>query len=67
MDASTELFDAIRGGDVTRARALVAADRGIVNRRNDQGHSPVLIAQYHHQPEVVAVLLAAGPDLEIFE
>jgi len=67
MDASTELFDAIRGGDVARARALVAADRGIVNRRNDKGHSPVLIAQYHHQPEVVAVLLAAGPDLDIFD
>jgi len=67
MDASTELFDAIRGGDVARVRALVAADRGIVNRRNDKGHSPVLIAQYHHQPEVVAVLLAAGPDLDIFD
>src|SRR5206468_7836443 len=65
MDASTELFDAIRAGDVTRVRALVTADRGIVNRRNDHGHSPVLIAQYHHQPEVVAVLLAAGPDLDI--
>ena len=67
MDASTELFDAIRAGDVTRVRALVTADRGIVNRRNDHGHSPVLIAQYHHQPEVVAVLLAAGPDLDIFD
>lgn len=67
MDASTELFDAIRGGDATRVRALVAADRGIANRRNDRGHSPVLIAQYHHQDDVVKVLLAAGPDLDIFD
>ena len=67
MDASTELFDAIRGGDATRVRALVAADRGIVNRRNERGHSPVLIAQYHHKDDVVKVLLGAGPDLDIFD
>jgi len=67
MTASTELFDAIRGGDGTRVRALIAADRGIVNRRNDRGHSPVLIAQYHHQHDIVAMLLAAGPDLDIFD
>jgi len=67
MDASTELFDAIRGGDAARVQALVAADRGIVNRRNERGHSPVLIAQYHHKHDVVAVLLAAGPDLDIFD
>ena len=36
MDASTELFDAIRGGDAARVRALVTADRGIVNRRNER-------------------------------
>jgi len=67
MDASTELFDAIRRGDAAHVRALVATDRGIVNRRNERGHSPVLIAQYHHQQDVVAVLLAAGPDLDIFD
>ena len=67
MDASTELFDAIRGGDAARVQALVASDRGIVNRRNERGHSPVLIAQYHHKDDVVAVLLAAGPDLDIFD
>jgi len=67
MDANTELFDAIRGGDAARVRALVTADRGIVNRRNERGHSPVLIAQYHHKDDVVKVLLAAGPDLDIFD
>src|SRR5256886_14906151 len=67
MDASTELFDAIRGGDAARVQALVAADRRIVNRRNERGHSPVLIAQYHHKDDVVKVLLAAGPDLDIFD
>jgi uncharacterized protein len=62
-----ELFDAIRAGDAARVRALVAAEPGIVNRRNERGHSPVLIAQYHHRPEIVKVLLAAGPDLDIYD
>ena len=61
------LFDAIRAGDVARVRALVAAEPGIVNGRNERGHSPVLIAQYHHQREVVAILLAARPVLDIFD
>jgi uncharacterized protein len=67
MTASTELFDAIRGGDAARVQALVAADRGIVDRRNDKGHSPVLIAQYHRQHDIVKLLLAARPDLDIFD
>jgi len=63
----TRLFDAIRAGDLDTVRALLAADPGIVNRRNEQGHSPVLIAQYRHQPAVLAVLLAAGPELDLFD
>jgi ankyrin repeat protein len=38
-----------------------------VNSRNERGHSPVLIAQYHHKKDAVAVLLAAGPDLDLFD
>jgi ankyrin repeat protein len=65
MAAGTELFDAIRAGDVTRVRGLLAADPGLVNRRNERGHSPVLIAQYHHKGDVVTVLLEAGPELDL--
>jgi len=67
MAAGTELFDAIRAGDVTRVRGLLAADPGLVNRRNERGHSPVLIAQYHHKRDVVTVLLEAGPELDLFD
>ncbi len=67
MAAGTELFDAIRAGDVTRVRGLLAADPGLVNRRNERGHSPVLIAQYHHKGDVVTVLLEAGPELDLFD
>jgi ankyrin repeat protein len=64
---SNEIFEVVRAGDATRLQALLAAEPDLVNTRNDRGHSPVLIAQYHHQHELVAMLLAAGPDLDIFD
>jgi len=67
MSAGTEFFDAIRAGDVARVRGLLAAEPGLVNRRNERGHSPVLIAQYHHKRDVVAALLDAGPELDLFD
>src|SRR5712691_6389038 len=67
MTAGAEFFDAIRAGDVARVRGLLAADPELVNRRNERGHSPVLIAQYHHKRDVVAVLLDAGPELDLFD
>ena len=62
-----EIFDAIRAGDKAGLEALLAADRNLVNARNEMGHSPVLIAQYHHKHDLVAVLLAAGPTLDVFD
>jgi ankyrin repeat protein len=38
-----------------------------VTRRNDRGHTPVLIAQYHRQRDIVQDLLARDPELDIFD
>lgn len=67
MGAAQEIFDVVRAGDTTRLKALLASEPGLVNARNERGHSPVLIAQYHHKKEAVAVLLAAGPELDLFD
>jgi ankyrin repeat protein len=67
MSATQEIFDVVRAGDTVRLKALLAAEPGLVNVRNERGHSPVLIAQYHHKKDAVAVLLAAGPDLDLFD
>ena len=67
MGAALEIFEVVRAGDVSRLQALLATNPGLANVRNDRGHSPVLIAQYHRRPEAVAALLAAGPDLDIFD
>jgi len=62
-----EIFDVIRAGDKARLEALLAADGALANVRNEAGHSPVLIAQYHHKHDLVEVLLAAGPTLDVFD
>jgi len=67
MHAAQEVFDVIRAGDPTRLAALLAADRSLVNARNERGHSTVLIAQYHRKRDLVTILLAAGPELDIFD
>ncbi|SRR6266567_5861374 len=65
--ADHQIFDVIRAGDVARLSALIAADRTVVNIRSEKGYSPVLIAQYHHQADCLAVLLAARPVLDIWD
>jgi ankyrin repeat protein len=65
--ADHEIFDVIRAGDAARLQALVAADRSTVNVRSEKGYSPVLIAQYHHKPDCLAVLMAARPVLDIWD
>jgi ankyrin repeat protein len=67
MEPAQEIFDVIRAGDKPRLQALLAANRKLVDARSDLGHSPVLIAQYHHKADLVAVLLAAGPTLDVFD
>ncbi|HEV8266242.1 MAG TPA: ankyrin repeat domain-containing protein, partial [Gemmatimonadales bacterium] len=67
MEASQEIFDVIRAGNRGRLEALLGAHPGLVNVRNESGHSPVLIAQYHKKRDLVGVLLAAGPELDIFD
>ena len=66
-EPSQEIFDVVRAGDTGRLQALLTADPSLANVRNARGHSPVLIAQYHHKNEAVAVLLAARPELDIFD
>ncbi|MGH7531405.1 MAG: ankyrin repeat domain-containing protein [Burkholderiales bacterium] len=67
MDTVQDVFELARTGNADGLRALLATQPGLVNARNERGHSPVLIAQYHRRRDAVAVLLAADPDLDIFD
>ena len=62
-----EIFEVVRAGNTDRLRDLLAADRSLATVRDERGNTPVLIAQYHDKRDAVAVLLDAGPELDIFD
>lgn len=62
-----ELFDAIAAGDVARVRELVAGDATLAGCRDDDGVSARLRAADRGEPELLAVLVDSGPELDVFE
>jgi ankyrin repeat protein len=67
MDKATELFAAIRAGDLTAARALLEAQPDLTVAKNEQGQSPVLAAVYGGRSEILDLLIARGARLAFHE
>lgn len=63
----TEMMDAVKAGDVDKVKTLLATDPALVNAKDDQGNSAVLIASYWGKTTVRDALLAAHPALNVFE
>jgi ankyrin repeat protein len=61
------IFEAIEAGDIAQARELVEADPLQAVARNEQGVSALMLARYRFQTEIVAALLEAAPELDVFE
>jgi ankyrin repeat protein len=62
-----EVFAAIEQGDVERVRALADADPSAASARGDDGVSSVLKARYYGRADIVEILRAHRPDLDVFE
>jgi ankyrin repeat protein len=67
--ASTEsdLFAAIKAGELERVKALVSADPTLVNARSGTGESAILTAVYNRRKEIANLLVARGATLTLFE
>ena len=61
-----EFFDAIRGGDEQRVRALVAGDPSLLSSKDENGLGPFIAARYSRQNAIAEFLLANGVELDIF-
>jgi ankyrin repeat protein len=61
------LFAAITAGDAARVRELVESDATLAGCRNDEGISARMLALYRADYEMLAVLVDAGPELDVFE
>ncbi|MGH9276739.1 MAG: ankyrin repeat domain-containing protein [Acidimicrobiales bacterium] len=62
-----ELFNAIETGDSALVARLVQEDPARAAARNQAGLSAVLAATYKHRHDIAGVLLAAGPELDVFD
>ena len=67
MDPVPDLFDAIRTGDVAKVRDILNADVALVDARNAQGQSAVLMACYMGRKEIRDLLLEKGATLQLHE
>lgn len=62
-----EMINAVKTRNVNKVKELVIQDDSLVNAQNEQGETAVLMAAYYHAKEVKDVLLAKGPNLDLFE
>lgn len=67
MNGKKEFFDAVRSGDISAVNSLLDAQPELLNARNDQGQSGVLLAAYTGRKEIRDVLIARGAVLELHE
>ena len=63
---SKEFFDAIKQGDLDEVKHLLSLNSGLIYER-DNGLSPVLVAAYCLQPEIMDFLIDKAGSLNIFE
>ena len=67
MSGIADLLGAIRRGDVKSAGDLLTASPTLANERDEHDNSPLLIATYTGQPDVVRLLLERGARASFFE
>jgi uncharacterized protein len=67
MDDAQALFESIRTGDAGKVRELVGANANLVNARNPQMQSAVLMSCYQGRKEIRDLLIEKGATLEPHE
>jgi ankyrin repeat protein len=67
MATAADLVDGVNAGDADRVRAILADDSSLISSRDDAGVSVLMLARYRFDREVTDALLAADPELDVFE
>jgi ankyrin repeat protein len=65
--SSSELFAAVRSGDSAAVARLIDADPALLQSKNEQGVSAVLMACYTGRKEIRDLLIARGAPLQLHE
>lgn len=67
MASAQELIAAVKAGDADRVRRLVDDAPELAASRDEDGVSALMLARYRSDRAVSDALLAADPDLDVFE
>jgi ankyrin repeat protein len=67
MATAAELIEAVNADDADRVRAILGADPSLVAARDEAGVSALMLSRYRFDREVTDALLAADPELDVFE
>jgi ankyrin repeat protein len=67
MATAADLVEAVNEGDAERVRAILVDDASLVASRDAADVSVLMLARYRFDREVTDALLAADPELDVFE
>jgi ankyrin repeat protein len=67
MARKQTIFEAISSGDAAKVKRKLVREPEALNERDRDGLSPLMRALYDGKDEVVEVLLAREPELDVFE
>jgi ankyrin repeat protein len=59
-------IDAVKSGDLEAVRTSLGSDAHLASERSSTGESPLMAALYRGHSEIVAALIDAGADLDLF-
>jgi uncharacterized protein len=64
---SAKFFNAIREGKLKEVEAMLASDPALIQARDKDGLSPIIVAAYHLKPEIAHRLVEQAVTLSVFE
>jgi len=67
MSTGADLIEAVNTGDAERVSAILVDDPSLVATRDEAGVSVLMLARYRFDRAVTDALLAADPELDVFE
>ena len=62
---SNEFFNAIRHNDVELVQKAIQNDKTIINKKNEQGFTPLILASYYHRIKIAKLLLNNNASINI--
>ena len=67
MPTHADVIAAVQSGDAAKIRSLLQDDPSLAAAKDSNGVSALMFAFYYRRPEIADLLLAAKPELDIFE